>query len=93
MDTVTVQTKNVDAEIRDKAEKIVRKAGFSSLQEVIRIMIVDIANERLPVNMDWGAARDPDVRKALQEYEEGKVTRVKKGQLLSDALQASLCTS
>ncbi len=86
MDTVTVQTKNVDVKIRDKAEQVVRKAGFSSLQEVIRVMIIDIANERLPVSMDWGAAKDPDVRKSLREYEEGKVVRVKPGQKLSDTL-------
>jgi len=93
MDTVTVQTKNVDVKIRDKAEKIVREAGFSSLQEVIRVMIIDIANERLPVSMDWGAAKDPDVRKSLKEYEEGKVVRVRPGQKLSEALLDSICTN
>jgi len=81
---VTIQTKNVDVEIRDKAEKVVREAGWSSLQDVIRIMIIDIANERVPVRMAWGAALDPEVRKSIEDYKAGRVYTLKKGQKISD---------
>ena len=88
MDTVTVQTKNVDVKIRDKAEKIAREAGFSSLQDVIRIMIIDIANEQLPINMNWGAANDPEVRQAIEEYKQGKYSVLKKGQKITDTIKS-----
>ena len=87
MSSVTIQTKNVDTEIRDRAEKIVREAGLSSLQDVIRVMVIDIANGRLPVRIDWGVPKDPEVRKSIKEYSQGQFTTLKKGQKLSNSIK------
>ena len=87
--TVTIQTKNVDLEIKKKAEKVVKEAGMSSLQDVIRIIIIDIAEGRMPVRMAWGStAKDPEIRESLEQYMRGEYTTVKPGQKLSDAIKS-----
>lgn len=86
MSTVTIQTKNVDVKIKNKAEKVIKDAGLSSLQDVIRIMIIDIANGRLPLRIDWGTVKDEELKESIQDYKDGKLTKIKAGQKLSEVI-------
>lgn len=87
MKTTTIQTKNVDVKIKEKAEQVAKSAGFSSLQDVIRIVVIDIAQGELPLKMDWRRRpRDPELREALDDYSAGKYATLDPDKTLSEQI-------
>lgn len=85
MSTITLQTTNISVKTKKKAEKRAQSEGYSSIHEVIRLFLHDYAYGK-PLRVAWGAALDPEVQKALRDYERGEYTEVKPGELLSEKL-------
>jgi len=56
MDTVTLQVP-INKSIRDRAAIVAEEEGFSSLQEVVRVLVNKFAKRHLVLN-----AREPDVK-------------------------------
>lgn len=86
MSNVTVQTRNVDVEVKKKAESVVKKFGFSSLQDVIRIFIYDISRERVDLGINL-AFKDQKLEVALEEVRSGKVIKLPRGKKISELLK------
>ena len=76
MKTTVVQTKNVAIDVKERAEKRAVEAGYNSIQDVIRIFLIDVANGRFPLKLAWGDGLDPEVQKSLEDYRNGRYTTI-----------------
>jgi hypothetical protein len=86
----TIQIKNVKIDVKEKAEKRVKEAGFSSLQDVIRLMVIDISKGRFPLTMSWSVANDAELTKALDDFKNGRYKTANTAKGLDSILDEAL---
>ncbi len=72
MKTITLQTKGISLAVKKKADKVAKKKGYNSVQDVVRMFVNDFANEKTDIKRTWGAGLDPEVQEALAEYRRGE---------------------
>ncbi len=85
-ETTTIQTKGVSIDVKEKADQNAKAAGFSSIQDVLRIIIIDIANGELPLKIDWSYKRRKAIREALDDYERGDYIEYDSSKPLSEQI-------
>jgi antitoxin component of RelBE/YafQ-DinJ toxin-antitoxin module len=88
MKKVTIQTKNVDIEVKRKADEVAKKAGFGGLNDAIRLFVADLASGELYITQPKieNKALKARIRQALKEYEEGRYTILDPNRSLSDQI-------
>ncbi len=87
MNTMTVQTTNVNVKIKEKADKVAQEAGFNSVQDVIRIFLKDLSEGEIPLKMNWGYTRNPDLNESIRQYKNGQYKELKENEKLSDKIR------
>ena len=86
MKYTTVQTKKVQLAVKEKAEAYAKKAGYTSLQDVIRLFIIDLAKGRFPLGVNWGDALDPEVQESIDQIKKGNFKVIRPDQSISEVL-------
>lgn len=76
MKTITLQTKNIKEETKERADKLAKELGYTSIQDVIRLFIEDFSHGRIDLKRDWGLGLNPEIREAFQEYKDGKLVDI-----------------
>lgn len=80
---VTLQTRGVSVDLKEKAEKRAEKDGFSSFQDVIRLFVKLYAENGF-AGISWGAGLDKDVIKSIEDYKKGNTITLHENQKLSE---------
>ncbi len=70
---VTLQTRNIPIDVKERAEANAREAGFSSLQDYVRVMVRNLSIVNVPVKIDVSLHNDPEFLKAMKDVREGRV--------------------
>lgn len=86
MEYVTVQTKNVRKDVKERAELAAKEAGFSSLQDVIRLAIVNIASGNLDINFGLSPRQVISLKKSISDYKKGNYTVLTPNTSLSEQI-------
>ncbi len=83
----TLQIKNVDVSAKEKAEKFAKTAGFTSLQDVLRLFIIQISSEKIDINLEIKLHQDEVIENAVQEYLDNKFRVVPPTENFTDKLK------
>lgn len=74
--TITLQTRGIDIEVKEHAEKVAREKGFSTLQDAVRLFVHQMAERSLDFRIEM----------ALQQYENGEYITIKPGENIRERI-------
>lgn len=73
---ITLQVRGINSSVKEKAEKVAKKSGFSTLQDAIRVFVADLAQgERIQTNMkvEYASPKlQKTINEAMEEYRRGE---------------------
>lgn len=66
----------LDKNLRDVAEKVASKQGFSSLQEVVRVFLTQLASDKIEINIEksvkLSSKNEKKYSKMTRDFESGR---------------------